>query len=482
VAPALLWVLLMMWRCPKALAFGRPTETTQSQEHGLLAPILWTAAATALGYAVQVGDGHLHPGAVAPLRWVVGLSAAGALLPRVRLGGSSGETPTVFVLCAMLAYQFGQLLEKPPGIYLTDAGEQGLQPFRYGIVVAAMLCGLIAMRTRWTAGSLPLLALLGVHFALGVWIIHASPDPFIDTYVFQRDSVQALLAGSNPYTITFPNIYKDSAFYAPGISVNGRLQFGFVYPPLSLLMALPGEVLGGDFRYSQLAAMTIAAGCMIVTGAFNRIAALAAALFLFTPRGFFVLEQCWTEPYVICMVCIVVCTALRMPRTFPYAVGLLLVVKQYTLLFLPLVFLLPNGPRSARAAWDFTLRASASAAVVTLPLLLRDPAAFYRSAIILQFNQPFRSDALSFAAIRVAANEAALPEYLPFLLASCAVLLSTWFTPRTAAGFAGAAALVYCLFFAFAKQAFCNYYYLVIGLLCCAIAASTANAPRTGTA
>jgi hypothetical protein len=466
---------------PQAFEIGSP-QATQTQAHGLLAPILWTAAATALGYALQVGDGHLHPDAIAPLQWMVGLSAAAALMPRVWFRGTSAETLTVVALYAALTCQFGQLLSKSPGIYLNDAGEQGLLPFHYGIVAAAMVCGVIAVRPRWTARSLPLFGLLAVHFALGVWLIEGSPDPLIDTYVFQRDSVQALLAGTNPYTITFPNIYKDAAFYAPGISVDGRLNFGFVYPPLSLLMALPGAVLSGDFRYSQLAAMTVAAGCMMTMGAFNRIAALAAALFLFTPRGFFVLEQCWTEPYLVCTVCIAACTALRMPRVFPYAVGLLLVVKQYMLLFLPLVFLLPNTPRSARGLWNFALRVGASSALVTLPLVLWNPAAFYRSAIALQFNQPFRLDALSFAAIRVAANQAAPPESTPFLLASCAILLSLWRTPRTAAGFTGAAALVYGLFFAFAKQAFCNYYYLVIGLLCCAVAASTAQAPRTSIA
>ena len=42
--------------------------------------------------------------------------------------------------------------------------------------------------------------------------------------------------------------------------------------------------------------------------------------------------------------------------------------------------------------------------------------------------------------------------------------------PRTPAGFAGGVALVYFAFFAFNKQAFENYYFFVIGALCCAVA------------
>jgi 4-amino-4-deoxy-L-arabinose transferase-like glycosyltransferase len=42
--------------------------------------------------------------------------------------------------------------------------------------------------------------------------------------------------------------------------------------------------------------------------------------------------------------------------------------------------------------------------------------------------------------------------------------------PRSAGGFALAVAIVYFVFFAFNKQAFVQYYYFVIGALCCALA------------
>jgi hypothetical protein len=49
--------------------------------------------------------------------------------------------------------------------------------------------------------------------------------------------------------------------------------------------------------------------------------------------------------------------------------------------------------------------------------------------------------------------------------------LCIWLWPRNAGGFAGAVAMVYFTFFALNRQAFCNYYFLVIAAMCCAIAA-----------
>ena len=111
------------------------------------------------------------------------------------------------------------------------------------------------------------LVLLGTHLALGIWTIRILPQPWpmIDVYMFQRDSVAALLAGVDPYAITFPNPYPTGAYYGPGMVVDGRLTFGFVYPPLSVFLSVLGEWIGGDVRYAQLGAMTLAAAFMAYT-------------------------------------------------------------------------------------------------------------------------------------------------------------------------------------------------------------------------
>jgi hypothetical protein len=74
--------------------------------------------------------------------------------------------------------------------------------------------------------------------------------------------------------------------------------------------------------------------------------------------------------------------------------------------------------------------------------------------------------------------------WLPFLMLMLAMALAAWKAPRTPAGFASAVGLVFLAFFAFNKQAFCNYYFFTIGAFCCAIAAepmATRFAQRTST-
>jgi hypothetical protein len=56
-------------------------------------------------------------------------------------------------------------------------------------------------------------------------------------------------------------------------------------------------------------------------------------------------------------------------------------------------------------------------------------------------------------------------------VAAAASALALWRLPRTPAGFAMANALTFMGFFAFNKQAFCNYYFFVIGTVCASLAA-----------
>src|SRR6185295_8463076 len=112
----------------------------------------------------------------------------------------------------------------------------------------------------------------------------------------------------------------------PGVSVGGRLQFGYPYPPLTLLLTTVAHLLG-DFRYAQLAAMTLAGGLLAFARP-GRNALAAAALLLFTPRGFFVLEAGWTEPFAVLFLAATVFALCRAPRWAAIPLGLLLASKQ----------------------------------------------------------------------------------------------------------------------------------------------------------
>jgi uncharacterized membrane protein len=172
------------------------------------------------------------------------------------------------------------------------------------------------------------------------------------------------------------------------------------------------------------------------------------------------------------MLAATVFVACRAPRWLAIPLGLLLAVKQYSFLLLPLVFFLMPEP-SPRSFVRLVLAASAIAIVITLPWALWNPKAFYDAVILFQMKQPFRPDALSFMAATAEGGMPKIPMLLCFAMVLPALGIVLVRSPRTPSGFAAGGALVYLFFFAFAKQAFCNYYSMVVGTLCVAAAAAT---------
>jgi hypothetical protein len=64
------------------------------------------------------------------------------------------------------------------------------------------------------------------------------------------------------------------------------------------------------------------------------------------------------------------------------------------------------------------------------------------------------------------------PTWVGAPIALAAIALVLWKAPRSPAAFAAGVTLVTTLFFAFSKQAFCNYYYFTIAIACWSIAAA----------
>jgi hypothetical protein len=461
----------------KAYALGRrETDASKVPQPGApddprQRPILLAISAAGLALALQCGNGHLEPAGFLLMTAGLVVCAKGVSSPR-RLAGAPVGLTLEQVLGVALGLAVAAHFVRPPGIYLDVPWPIGCLPFLIGIAIAGVALVLVVRAapspTRF-AVSLCLLLLL--HALLGTWVIRHSSHPAIDVAIFQRDAVDAFMAGRNPFTLKFQDIYspaESALFYGPGMSVGGRLQFGFVYPPLSLLLAIPGVVLGGDFRYSQLIAMSIT-GAFIGSTRRSPIGLAAAALYLFAPRAFFVLEQGWTEPFVVLLLAAIVFCACRLPACLGVALGLFFVSKQYVLLALPLVPLLSPTGRELR--WGAFISGSVVALAVTLPFVLWDARAFVRDVVTLQFSQPFRSDALSLpAAIRYVTGWR-LPTACAFLAAMVASWMALRGCPRGPSGFAAATGFVLFAFFAFNKQAFCNYYSLVVGSLCVAVGA-----------
>jgi hypothetical protein len=309
--------------------------------------------------------------------------------------------------------------------------------------------------------------LLATHFVLGVWIIRASPSPHIDVVVVHREAIGALAHGRSPYAIDFENIYgPDSGFYNPTAVQGGRVAFGYPYPPLSLILAAPGQLLGGDYRYAELAAW-IGAAALVGFANIGVVPKLGAALLLMQPRGFFVIEQGWTEPLSLLMLALTVFAIARKPRFAAWAGGLLIVTKQYLAIAIPLLWrFATTRPRAS----SFLLRVAIVAAAVTLPFALMNARAFYESVLVLQTREPFRLDSLSYLSWAARHGFGQGSFVWAIVAAAVGLAMTMLVTPNSASGFAASLALSAFLAFAFGSKAFCNYYFFVAGAMCCAIA------------
>ena len=162
----------------------------------------------------------------------------------------------MWVLALGIAIQVYVLANARPGMYTLRGSRTDL--FHAGVLlegafVVAGVLGVRALARVWFP------AVLVISLALGSWMLAASRHPRMDVIEVHETALQALVEGRNPYSITFRNIYADSAHYNPKAVAGDVVLFGYPYPPLNLLLALPGHLLLRDYRYAELAALIAAA-------------------------------------------------------------------------------------------------------------------------------------------------------------------------------------------------------------------------------
>lgn len=352
-----------------------------------------------------------------------------------------------------------------PGRWLDPDRIRGLLVL--GAVVA--ISGL-ARRPPLRRAHLPVLLLILA--VAGGWVIAANPSPRIDVWTFQRDAVNALTAGTDPYAVDNASIYtpeEEARTYPAGAVQDGRVQVGYTYPPVTLLAYVPAQLLTGDVRYGNLVAW-LGAIALIALARPGPLARGAAGMLAFTPLSLFVLHESFTEPITLLLLAATAAAAIRAPRWMGIALGLLLVSKQHLVLVAPMALLLLRPGTTPREAGRQALLAVGSAALVTLPFFLWDPGAMWRSLVAWYLALPARPD--SFALTRVVAQR--LGESVPVLLTVGAVV-AAWVVGLvrlawTPSGFALGVALVLGALFAFGKQAFPSYHLVTVGAICLAIA------------
>jgi hypothetical protein len=413
-----------------------------------------------LGAAIAINDGRLH---YLGLQWLaVGIVAAscGFVLCRSRVarGGVNVRLLETMAVVGVV----GQIVHVAVcGVLMTDLANVPLPALWLSLFVMAEGIFLVIYTNRKSTGAA---FLLGGFVMAGFACVWTTPNVKIDVLMFQTESADALLHGEHPYGVKYRDVYWPTShdFYGPGVSANGWLNYSFPYPPASLLLVLPGQMLG-DVRWAHLAAITLSAA-LIMLAARNKFGVLAAAVLLTSPRTLFVVQTGWTEPLLILGASMILFCGMRFPRAMWAAMGLFIGLKQYLVLVLPLLKLLGPTMGSRRRWRQMVLGAAVLAVAIAAPFLFSRPAEFVKGVIEWQLVQPFRYDALSFPAMWAQLGGREAGPLVPLTAAALAIALCLWKAPRNVGGFLASAGLVMLVFFAANKQAFCNYYLLVIGL------------------
>ena len=204
----------------------------------------------------------------------------------------------------------------------------------------------------------------------------------------------------------------------------------------------------------------------------GRGALLATYIFLFMPRLYYVLEQSWTEPLVLLLAVAVVWCAIHRPNWKFLAQGLMIASKQYMVFLFPLIFLLiPRG--SPKRVW---LRSSGwvvgsafvgygSSGILELSGFLLG---CWSGTVVPGFQKSMLEFCFCVCRCVWSISIPVAPFYYsgrsPFLILAVWRALTGRFRFRPGVG-------VGTVLRVFSKQAFCNYYFLVVGLFCCALAA-----------
>lgn len=432
--------------------------------------VLLVLAALLVSSAIILRLGPSDGLALAMVVVAAGLTAWATVRPPSRAVGLRAVVWIVFVVQAVVwVWQLWSQLGRVAG-----------EPLRFAAAAAAGLVALVAgadlLRRRPGMGRGGLAVFLAAMGVVGGIATIGFPTN-IDVLVFHEFGTDRLLSGENPYAPGYPNPYSAAAteaFYGPGLASEDELHFGYPYPPLTLLLSVPGALLG-DVRIAHLAAVLAAAWLMARIHGGRWRGRVGAVLFLLSPPVFFVTALSFTEPFLILLLAALLWSHVRGTRWVTDVLfGLFVVSKQYVVLLAPLYLLLLPRPWTWRVVAPPLARAAAVALVVTLPLALWDLGEFWWSVVELQFHQPFRSDAMSLLAASVNASDWPPPwtyAVLPLLAGVGALAAVLRWGPRTASGVAAGAAVVMFAFLLLSKQAFTNYYFLVVGLLTLAVAA-----------
>lgn len=404
-------------------------------------------AFVAMAMGIAVDHGHYSIRAIA----LIGLSAGLLVFAAGRKQGEAASSPRVSletVLLGSLVFLLVAGVFDSPGYHVeSDA-------YRIFYIVAQLvLAGAVVL--AWIRPRLlqpVLLAGVVLGFGLRVGMVISSPAPAIDVFTQFQESAAHLLHGLNPFSTAVSDPSHAQARFGYEVT-------GYAYPPANLYVQTISYAVLGDIRYASIAFELIAAGCLmaIVPVARRTTGWMLVLLFLFHPRGLFVIEQAWNEPLLVGSAGLFLWLAARRPqsRWTMVALGVFLSLKQYLVFFALLFFARPGR-------WRWVLPVSVVILVTWLPFLIWDANSAVSNGLLFQFRTPFRADGLTLSSLAYGWVGWQSTKWVAIGVGLVmSALCSRKFGRDEISGYLHSSVLTTLAVFLCGSQAFANYYYFL---------------------
>jgi hypothetical protein len=334
------------------------------------------------------------------------------------------------------------------------------------IAFILLLAAEVALILRPKKGSLYLLCLLV--FSHNIIYSLSLGAPPIDVYQFINEGARCILNLHNPYTHVYPQIYAGADIQLlygnlPGISHGIAFQ---PYMPLSLLLSVPGALLG-DVRIVNIAAFAATPIFIylivreMLPETDDRIKRLLSAIPLFFPIQGHFLFQAWNDVFPGLFFVLFIYGIIRKLPLLSYAsLAIMIGLKQYTAFFvLPLLFLLDFKDYKLYLAMLIFL------AVPLAVFGIADMHALTNSLVVFHLHQPFRPESLSLASFLSKVFGVRIfnpgPYFTVLASANIAFLFLKKGKASDCAGAIFSSYILFSIFLLLSKQSFANYYYVL---------------------
>jgi hypothetical protein len=417
--------------------------------------MMLVSAVGAMAISVASDHGHYSPRAVFWACLSAGLLAAAARMYLKKTPALSAVALEKLLGGALVVLLLVGLLDAP-GVYLQGAIYARAYAVTQLGLALAVIAGFLLPRANGRLRYTIFGAGVALGFGLRLGMVFASPSPQIDVFTQFQESAEHLLHGLNPFQtpISEPPL---------GSSNFGYHVTGYAYPPANLYGQTLFYFLFGDIRYAHIAFELLAVGSLyaIVPKTQRAAGQLLVLLFLFHPRGFFVIEQAWNEPILVGCAGAFLWLAATRPdsRWVAVMLGLFLSLKQYLVFFAALFFLRPGR-------WRLLPLASVVVLLTWIPFLIWDASSAWENGLLFQFRTPFRPDGLTISSVFYQWIGWAPTKWVAISVgAVMTVATHRWLGGRALSGYVYASVLTTLAVFLCGSQAFCNYYYFLGAML-----------------